>query len=108
MIHGDPVFSNVIATPDSGLRLVDMRGKLGDMLTIRGDCMYDFAKTYQSVCGYDFVLLDRPVVDGYVEEMRLVYERTVVGLLGPEAVRISSAPLSSVENEVPNLFENPV
>ena len=88
VIHGDPVFSNVIATPDSGLRLVDMRGKLGDVLTIRGDCMYDFAKAYQSVCGYDFVLLGRPVVDGYVEEMRLVYERTVVGLLGPEAVRL--------------------
>ena len=31
------VFSNVIATPADGLRLVDMRGKQGDVLTLRGD-----------------------------------------------------------------------
>ena len=108
VIHGDPVFSNVIATPDSGLRLVDMRGKLGDMLTIRGDCMYDFAKTYQSVCGYDFVLLDRPVVDGYVEEMRLVYERTVVGLLGPEAVRHMRVVAASLYFSLIPLHDEPL
>ena len=31
------VFSNVIATPSDGLKLVDMRGKQGDVLTLRGD-----------------------------------------------------------------------
>ena len=72
----DPVFSNVIATPDAGLKLVDMRGKLGDVLTIRGDCMYDFAKTYQSVCGYDFVLLDRAMCESYIEEVRAAWNET--------------------------------
>ena len=31
------VFSNVIATPADGLRLVDMRGKQGDVLTLQFD-----------------------------------------------------------------------
>ena len=32
--------------------------------------MYDYAKVYQSVCGYDFVLLDRTRCDAYVKSMR--------------------------------------
>jgi hypothetical protein len=58
-IHGDPVFSNVIRTDDDGIVLIDMRGELGKKLTTQGDVHYDLSKVYQSLCGYDFFLLDQ-------------------------------------------------
>ena len=100
------VFSNVIATPADGLRLVDMRGKQGDVLTLRGDVrintmrprqssmtraraqvMYDYAKVYQSVCGYDFVLLDRTRCDAYVKSMREFADAELSQRLGAEGLR---------------------
>eukprot|EP00408_Alexandrium_pacificum_P003521 CAMPEP_0171222682 /NCGR_PEP_ID=MMETSP0790-20130122/35388_1 /TAXON_ID=2925 /ORGANISM="Alexandrium catenella, Strain OF101" /LENGTH=766 /DNA_ID=CAMNT_0011688633 /DNA_START=39 /DNA_END=2339 /DNA_ORIENTATION=+ len=58
-IHGDPVFSNVIRTADDGIALIDMRGELGGRLTTQGDVQYDLSKVYQSLCGYDFMMLDQ-------------------------------------------------
>jgi len=58
-IHGDPVFSNVIRTADDDIVLIDMRGELGSRLTTQGDVHYDLSKVYQSLCGYDFMLLDQ-------------------------------------------------
>eukprot|EP00747_Dinoflagellata_sp_TGD_P101251 gnl/TRDRNA2_/TRDRNA2_168288_c2_seq1.p1 gnl/TRDRNA2_/TRDRNA2_168288_c2~~gnl/TRDRNA2_/TRDRNA2_168288_c2_seq1.p1 ORF type:complete len:575 (-),score=85.34 gnl/TRDRNA2_/TRDRNA2_168288_c2_seq1:40-1635(-) len=60
-IHGDPVFSNVLLAKQGGIWLLDMRGALGDTLTTSGDVVYDLAKVYQSLCGYDFYLQDREV-----------------------------------------------
>lgn len=57
-IHGDPVFSNVLLTSDSRVKLLDMRGALGDTLTTGGDVIYDLSKVYQSLCGYDYIILD--------------------------------------------------
>jgi len=56
MIHGDPVFTNVIITSTNTLKLIDMRGKIGDSLSVFGDPNYDFAKIYQSLIGYDFII----------------------------------------------------
>ena len=36
-----------------------MRGKVGDKLTIYGDWLYDWAKIYQSIIGYDEILLSK-------------------------------------------------
>jgi aminoglycoside phosphotransferase (APT) family kinase protein len=58
-IHGDPVFSNVLRTDDDNVILIDMRGELGSRLTTQGDVHYDLSKVYQSLCGYDFMLLDQ-------------------------------------------------
>lgn len=55
VIHGDPVFTNVFQTK-TGLKLIDMKGKVGDELTLFGDMNYDYAKIYQSIIGYDFIL----------------------------------------------------
>lgn len=57
-IHGDPVFSNVMLTTESRIMFLDMRGALGDTLTTAGDVYYDLSKVYQSLCGYDFIILD--------------------------------------------------
>ena len=59
-IHGDPVFSNVLLTDESTVKLIDMRGALGDVLTTQGDVTYDLSKVYQSLCGYDHIILDLP------------------------------------------------
>jgi len=36
-----------------------MRGALGDCNALHGDVVYDFAKVYQSLCGYDFIIHDQ-------------------------------------------------
>lgn len=56
VIHGDPVFTNVFLTETHMIQLIDMRGKQRDHLTIYGDKMYDLAKVYQSLTGYDMIL----------------------------------------------------
>lgn len=61
VIHGDPVLTNILLPVDktSGLKLIDMRGAQGDMLTLEGDAVYDLAKLLQSLLGYDVVLGNR-------------------------------------------------
>jgi choline kinase len=58
-IHGDPVFTNIFKTLTGENKFIDMRGKIGDIYTIYGDKFYDYAKVYQSLCGYDFILKDK-------------------------------------------------
>ena len=65
IIHGDPVFTNILRCADARYKFIDMRGQLGDHLTIWGDRLYDYAKVYQSLIGYDEVLLGRTVAEGY-------------------------------------------
>lgn len=55
VIHGDPVFTNVLKT-HTGIKFIDMRGKVDDKLTLLGHNLYDLAKVYQSLLGYDFIL----------------------------------------------------
>lgn len=61
VIHGDPVFTNVFLTETYTLLFIDMRGKQGSSLTIFGDRLYDFAKVYQSLTGYDAILHEKPM-----------------------------------------------
>ena len=61
VIHGDPVFSNVLLTKDGRIFLLDMRGELGSVLTLQGDLAYDLSKVYQSLLGYDFIILGQPL-----------------------------------------------
>lgn len=58
VIHGDPVFSNAILSADGkAVRFIDVRCRLGNVLTTTGDVNYDLAKVLQSLCGYDHVVL---------------------------------------------------
>lgn len=56
VIHGDPVFTNILLNPYNKLKFIDMRGKVGNVNTIYGDWLYDWAKVYQSLIGYDEIL----------------------------------------------------
>lgn len=73
VIHGDPVFTNIFLI-ENGIKYIDPRGKIGEILTILGDSYYDFSKVYQSVLGYDFILNDSNPNPEYVEKMRIKFE----------------------------------
>ena len=80
VIHGDPVFSNVLLNDDGHVFLLDMRGELGSTLTLQGDALYDLSKVYQSLLGYDYILLSQPLLerDGeLLEELRHAFRRFV-------------------------------
>jgi len=73
VIHGDPVFTNVFLT-ETGLKFIDPRGKIGEEFSIFGDVYYDFAKVYQSIIGYDFILNDLDFSFEYQEKIRTRFE----------------------------------
>jgi hypothetical protein len=75
-IHGDPVFSNVLSVGTRSVKLIDMRGLLGGALTTQGDLMYDLSKVFQSLCGYDFMLLGREITGPsgrFLDTLRLTF-----------------------------------
>lgn len=59
VVHGDPVFSNVLIDGQNNITFIDMRGAQGNEHTLAGDAVYDLAKVYQSLSGYDFILHDK-------------------------------------------------
>ncbi len=77
VIHGDLWFSNIYCTFSNELKVMDMRGKCGEILTISGDPMYDYAKIFQSLLGYDLVLYNQPVDNDYLANLQTYYLNTV-------------------------------
>jgi len=75
VIHGDPVFTNVLQT-EQGLKFIDMKGKVDDELTIYGDNYYDLAKVYQSILGYDFILNDIELDNVYMKDFKQYFEQS--------------------------------
>lgn len=74
VIHGDPVFTNILINSFGKIKFIDMRGKLGDKLSIQGDIFYDYAKIYQSLIGYDEILEDKIIDNNYKKKMILFFE----------------------------------
>jgi len=50
-----------------------MRGKIGDNLTIYGDWLYDWAKIYQSLIGYDEILMSKKINSTYKKNMIKIF-----------------------------------
>ena len=73
VIHGDPVFTNILKTKH-GLKFIDMRGKQGDNCTIYGDILYDYAKIYQSLIGYDYILNGVEINYLYTDKLKQHFE----------------------------------
>jgi len=63
VIHGDAWFANLLWTYDNRIKCVDMRGRIGNTLTLNGDPNYDYAKMYQSLLGFDEVVFGLTPVD---------------------------------------------
>ncbi len=65
VIHGDPVFSNILLNENNGFNLIDMRGSFGYECDLYGDKNYDYAKIYQSIIGYDNIMLNESIDNEY-------------------------------------------
>jgi hypothetical protein len=63
IVHGDPWFANLLWTLEDRIKCVDMRGRIGKTLTLNGDPLYDYAKVYQSLLGFDEVVFGLAPVD---------------------------------------------
>ena len=74
VIHGDPVLSNIIKKTNGDLVFLDPRGSLGDEFTIYGDTNYDFSKVYQSLNGYENIILDKKIDYDYLEDLKSHFE----------------------------------
>jgi hypothetical protein len=77
IIHGDLVFSNILIDEEKNYKFIDMRGKLGNNLSIIGDIFYDYAKIYQSLIGYDEILLDEYVSPTYKKKLINFFENYI-------------------------------
>lgn len=86
VIHGDFVFSNILFTNNS-LKLIDMRGKIGNQITIFGDKFYDYAKLYQSLVGYDFILNNKSISFSYIDTYIKLFESKFIMLYGEEQLK---------------------
>lgn len=74
-IHGDLWFSNILVTYQQQIKLIDMKGKVHHTFTTGGDPMYDYAKLYQSVLGYDTILYNKKVSEEYKNRIKSYTEQ---------------------------------
>jgi len=84
LIHGDPVFTNILIDHNDNIKMLDMRGKVGDTYTIYGDIFYDYAKIYQSLLGYDSILMDKEIDISDREKKIKFFEDYVISKFGFE------------------------
>ena len=78
VIHGDPVLSNIIKKTNDDLVFIDPRGSLGDEFTIYGDTNYDFSKVYQSLNGYEHIILDKKIDYDYLKDLKNHFENLLI------------------------------
>jgi capsule biosynthesis phosphatase len=88
VIHGDLVFSNIFLCENQTIKLIDMRGRVGNVDTIFGDIFYDYAKIYQSLWGYDFILNDCSINYDYLLNLRGYFEEKFINQFGMERFNI--------------------
>jgi capsule biosynthesis phosphatase len=80
IIHGDSVMTNIIINNFGKIKFIDMRGKIGEQLTICGDFLYDWAKLYQSLIGYDKILMRKQINKSYEQTMINTFEKYFIEL----------------------------
>lgn len=74
IVHGDPVFSNIVKKDNNDLIFIDPRGSQLNKSTILGDINYDYAKIYQSLTGYEHIIADTTIDENYLIGLRNYYE----------------------------------
>jgi len=79
LVHGDPVFSNIILTNEKKIVFIDPRGSQGEKFNMYGDIYYDLSKIYQSLTGYDFIIEDNEIPKyNNIHELKKNFELYVV------------------------------
>jgi capsule biosynthesis phosphatase len=87
VIHGDPVFTNILIDRNDDLKMIDMRGLVGNQLTIYGDIFYDYAKIYQSIIGYDAILAGTKVNTVYTKRNIEIFSQEVTIRYGGNMIK---------------------
>lgn len=87
VVHGDPVFSNCMVNGYGQFKFIDMRGLQGNTETIYGDKWYDYGKVYQSIIGYDEILLDKTISIDYKSSMIKTFDKFVEEKYGAEILQ---------------------
>jgi aminoglycoside phosphotransferase len=80
IIHGDTVMTNILINNFGKIKFIDMRGKIGNKLSIYGDAIYDWAKLYQSLIGYDKILQNKNISSAYQNSMTNAFEEYFIKL----------------------------
>lgn len=80
VIHGDPVMTNILINDYDKIKFIDMRGNIDSSLSIYGDWLYDWAKLYQSLIGYDKILQGKNVSLQYENEMKNYFKEYFINL----------------------------
>ncbi|ARF10015.1 hypothetical protein Indivirus_8_5 [Indivirus ILV1] len=88
VIHGDTVLTNILINRYDKIKFIDMRGKLGNILTIKGDIFYDWAKLFQSLVGYDKVLQNKNISNNYEKHMIDVFKNYFIDKFSEEQFKI--------------------
>jgi len=71
VVHGDSWFDNMLYdSRTQKVKLLDMKGKIGKVFSLKGDKMTDYAKLYQSVLGFDYMLYNERYPEAYEEQCR--------------------------------------
>ncbi len=78
LIHGDPVFTNILVNSLGKIKFIDMRGKVGEIISNNGDQFYDWAKIYQSIIGYDEILEDISLPNYYKNNIINHFESWII------------------------------
>ncbi len=87
VIHGDPVLMNIMINQFGKIKFIDMRGILGNQLSIYGDKFYDYAKLYQSLCGYDEVHEEHKINTEYKNKMKNEFEKYIIKTYSEEKMK---------------------
>jgi capsule biosynthesis phosphatase len=82
IIHGDAVMTNILIDNNKKIKMIDMRGKLGNINSLYGDQLYDWAKFYQSLIGYDEILEEKTLTSGYKNELIKYFEKIFIEIFG--------------------------
>jgi tRNA A-37 threonylcarbamoyl transferase component Bud32 len=75
IIHGDLWFSNIILEFGGDIKLIDMRGEVDGIPTLGGDAIYDYAKLYQSLRGFDAILYGDEYDESYAQSFIEAFKR---------------------------------
>ena len=96
VIHGDTVMTNILVNNFGKIKFIDMRGKLGDKLTCYGDFLYDWAKLYQSLIGYDKILINKNISHTYESNMIKCFQKYFIELYSEKHFEILKTIVKSL------------
>jgi capsule biosynthesis phosphatase len=84
IIHGDTVLTNILINQFGKIKFIDMRGTQEHNLTIFGDWLYDWAKLYQSLIGYDEILENKQLNIEYKNKIVKTFEEKFTSIYSEE------------------------